>query len=210
MCRPPSRHGTGTLPEYTRYSARGTKGGPAPRPGRMLPAGNRQEEGTPWTTPANRSATWSGRACIIARSATRPTTPGRITRMPPLFDSPNRWRRPASRCSPPPARSTAPTRMPKAGAMCGPRRSIRRRRRSTPTTSPGTRKAPIPGTARTTCRCRRPQPWRGRGASRASQPGSNGRADRVGSIRKTNNQDAPDALARLREDGADAAILCAI
>lgn len=30
------------------------------------------------------------------------------------------------------------------------------------------------------------------------------------SIRKTNAQDAPDVLARLREDGADAAILCAI
>ncbi len=30
------------------------------------------------------------------------------------------------------------------------------------------------------------------------------------SIRKTNAQDAPNTLARLREDGADAAILCAI
>jgi len=30
------------------------------------------------------------------------------------------------------------------------------------------------------------------------------------SIRKTNAQDAPDILARLRDDGADAAILCAI
>ena len=30
------------------------------------------------------------------------------------------------------------------------------------------------------------------------------------SIRKTNTQDAPETLARLREDGADAAILCAI
>lgn len=30
------------------------------------------------------------------------------------------------------------------------------------------------------------------------------------SIRKTNTQDAPDTLARLRHDGADAAVLCAI
>ena len=30
------------------------------------------------------------------------------------------------------------------------------------------------------------------------------------SIRKTNTQDAPEILARLRQDGADAAILCAI